>query len=125
MAMKRGRQGPWPRVSDNDMTERRAPDGYFVHPDGIFGTPERALAGPLRTGTSPGVGPRGRAVEAADTAQTDMGMDRISPRGFDPMGWPNKNQQAASGLVASQRRRPESRQESMLDAGYKSRRMRP
>lgn len=42
----------------------------------------RPLAGPLRTGTEPNVGPRGDPREGA----TDFGMDRIDPRSFDKIG---------------------------------------
>jgi hypothetical protein len=45
---------------------------------------DRQLAGPLRYGTMPPVGPKGGAVIGAGSS--DFGMDRITPRGFDPMG---------------------------------------
>lgn len=81
MAEKRYRQGPWPPRTDDQ------PEAFFQAP-GITERFHRSLAGPLRYGTSQGVGPRGssvanRRVEGA----SDMGMDRVDPRGdFDPMG---------------------------------------
>jgi hypothetical protein len=63
----------------------------------------RSLAGPLRLGTSPGVGPRG----AIRNGSSDLGMDRITPRGFDPMGTSLEREprQEASDLVAKEVRR--------------------
>ncbi|HEX3523943.1 MAG TPA: hypothetical protein VHT52_17885 [Stellaceae bacterium] len=61
----------------------------------------RPVAGPLRYGTEPRVGPRGKAVEAADSMMSDHGMDRISPRGMDPQGWPVWDRQPPSGLVST------------------------
>ena len=43
----------------------------------------RPLAGPLRLGTAPGVGPKGTGDNGGNS---DFGVDRISPRGFDPIG---------------------------------------
>jgi hypothetical protein len=69
----------WPTV-------KRNPDAYYLTGDG-FQRSDRQLAGPLRMGTSPGVGPRGAAVASVrDEERSDMGMDRVSPREFDPMG---------------------------------------
>jgi len=45
---------------------------------------DRSLVGPLRLATEPRVGPRGIVGDGA--INTDFGVDRISPRGFDPMG---------------------------------------
>lgn len=42
----------------------------------------RCLAGPLRMGTAPGVGPRG----GGNGAPSDLGMDRVNPRHVDPIG---------------------------------------
>lgn len=122
MARHAGRQGPWPRT-DVTGSGRNTPTGRFLSPDGVFAS-NRELVGPLRTGTAPGCGPRGRAVEAADSVETDMGLDRVTPRGRDPMGWPVKDPQPASGLVATQVRRPAGRAESMTEAGARSGRMR-
>lgn len=60
-----------------------SPPALTQSPDGLLNS-ARSLAGPLRIGTAPGVGPRG----APDGAylDTDLGVDRVSPRGFDPMG---------------------------------------
>lgn len=79
MARHRGRQGEWPIVKNN-------PTAYFLHPDGYFKS-DRELDGPKRFGTTPGVGPRGEAVATGRIeGRSDMGMDRVSPREFDPMG---------------------------------------
>jgi len=61
--------------------EKRGPDAFFATPDGYLKS-GRSLAGPLRLGTEPTTGPRG----AAGNGSSDFGMDRISPRGFDPIG---------------------------------------
>jgi hypothetical protein len=68
------KQSEWP-------TERE-PSATFVTPDGYLNS-ARSVAGPLRMGTEPRVGPRG-AVAGGNSS--DFGTDRISPRGFDPMG---------------------------------------
>ena len=77
--MSKENQRPWPRM--RDMTERRAPTAFFATADGYLKS-ERSLAGPLRLGTAPPIGPSG----AARNGSSDFGMDRISPRGFDPEG---------------------------------------
>ncbi|HEX3525259.1 MAG TPA: hypothetical protein VHT52_24610 [Stellaceae bacterium] len=73
------RQGEWPR-------EKRTPEAYF-QATGVTEKSNRSPAGPLRYGTSPGVGPRGRSA-ANDRVEvaSDFGMDRVDPREFDPMG---------------------------------------
>jgi hypothetical protein len=96
MAQKLGRQGEWPRVKGN-------PDAFVVTPD-AYERVDRNLAGPLRYGTSEGVGPRGRAIVAEDSERTDLGMDRVSPRGYDPMGWPVWGPQQPSDLVSRELR---------------------
>lgn len=78
-------QREWPRVREENGTERTSPVGHYLAPDAIERS-DRSLAGPLRLGTSPGVGPRGRAVLADYEQRSDMGTDRITPRDFDPMG---------------------------------------
>jgi len=78
--MPNEKQREWPRGRDTGV-ERNAPRAFFKHPDGYLRS-ERSLAGPLRLGTEPLVGPKG----AAGNGSSDFGMDRISPRGFDPMG---------------------------------------
>ena len=78
-------QREWPRGRENG-TERRSPTGFYVTADGYLRS-DRSLAGPLRTGTSADVGPRARGPVSGDvSARSDFGMDRISPRDFDPMG---------------------------------------
>jgi hypothetical protein len=76
MAEHRGRQGVWPPKTDNQ------PIADFKHPDGFLRS-ERSVAGPLRLGTEPRVGPNG-LVSGANVS--DFGMDRVTPRGFDPLG---------------------------------------
>jgi hypothetical protein len=71
------REGEWPRV-------KREIDARTLVPDGLTKS-ERAAAGPLRTGTAQGVGPRGVSA-GGESRTTDYGMDRISPRRFDPAG---------------------------------------
>lgn len=76
MAQHRGRQGEWPIV-------KREPDAYVLVPD-VFERTDRSLAGPLRFGTArDGVGPRGPLRQRESS---DFGMDRVSPREFDPIG---------------------------------------
>jgi hypothetical protein len=72
---KRERQSEWPVV-------KREPQVCFLTPT-AFQISDRSLVGPLRLGTAPGVGPRGREGAGGNS---DLGMDRVSPRGFDPMG---------------------------------------
>lgn len=69
MAQHRGRQGEWPRV-------QREPGAYFAVPDGYYRS-DRDVAGTLRMGTTPEVGPKGPAVIADREKLTDYGMDRI------------------------------------------------
>jgi hypothetical protein len=100
MAMHRGRQGEWPRV-------KREPDAWVLKPDGFERT-ERSLAGPLRTGTSQlhGVGPKGLSA-GGESRTSDFGMDRVSPREFDPMGTSSSRddqRRYPSELVARRRR---------------------
>jgi hypothetical protein len=73
--MAERKQGEWPTV-------KRQPVADFAVPDGYFRT-GRSVAGTLRMGTEPRVGPNGMLT---DGANSDMGMDRVSPRGFDPIG---------------------------------------
>jgi hypothetical protein len=98
MAQHEGKQGEWPRVRNN-------PTGYFQHPDGILKS-TRSLAGPLRLGTEDRVGPKGFL---RDGNASDFGMDRVSKRGFDPMGTSDSrdNAQEASSLLSRESRRSE------------------
>lgn len=97
MAQKRYRQGPWPPRTDDQ------PVGWFLAPD-CYQKSTRSVAGPLRLGTAPGVGPTGRA-DAGNAS--DFGQDRVSPRGFDPMGTSLERapRQEASELLAREIRR--------------------
>jgi hypothetical protein len=97
-----GRQGPWPRVRDEQQTK----DARFLHPNG-FQKYDRSLVGPLRFGTEPGVGPRGPAVALGRAEErSDMGVDRVSPREFDPMGtgMSRYRPQNESDLISRQKR---------------------
>lgn len=100
MAQKIGRQGEWPTVRGN-------PRGFFLTGNGVLRS-DRSLAGPLRTGTEPRVGPRAAGPSAGgESRSSDFGMDRVSPRGFDPMGTSLERQptQFPSDLVTEDVRR--------------------
>lgn len=80
-------QREWPRGKSSG-SEKGSPTGFFVTADG-YQRSDRQLAGPPRTGTSADVGPRARGPISGDvSARTDLGMDRISPRDYDPLGTP-------------------------------------
>ena len=106
--MAEEKQREWPRVRARDGTERRSPVGFYQSPDAIERS-NRSLVGPLRLGTSPGVGPRGAL---RDGFNSDFGVDRISPRGFDPMGTSLERapRQEASELVSREVRRSRQRE---------------
>jgi hypothetical protein len=78
--MTKETQRPWPRVRDTGV-ERRAPTAFFAAPDGYLKS-ERSLAGPLRMGTAPGIGPRG----AIRNGSSDFGMDRLEMKPVDRCG---------------------------------------
>jgi hypothetical protein len=97
MAQHERRQSEWPVV-------KRERIGDFVVPDGYLRS-DRPLAGPLRLGTEPRVGPRGLS---RDGTSSDFEMDRVSPRGFDPAGTSDTRapaQEASYLLSRSIRRR--------------------
>ena len=97
----------WPRTRETDGTERGSPSGFFQSRDGVLKS-GRSLAGPLRTGTEPRVGPRaGGRSATGEGRDSDFGMDRISPRGFDPIGTPDDRigPQPSSGLITEQVRK--------------------
>jgi hypothetical protein len=71
------------------------PVATFATADGYLRS-SRSLAGPLRTGTHPGVGPKGRVTGPGNSS--DFGLDRITPRDFDPMGTCRDR----SGVIASE-----------------------
>lgn len=87
MAEHRERQSEWPIVRGQKIADFAVPDGYFRS--------NRAVSGPLRMGTAPGVGPAG-LIEGAGSS-SDMGMDRVSKRGFDPVGTSNSRDNAQEG----------------------------
>jgi hypothetical protein len=68
----------WPKYKPGGGA-KGDPAATFVTPDGYLKS-DRSLA-TLKMGTSPGVGPKG-----ASNGATDFGSDRLSPRGFDPIG---------------------------------------
>ena len=83
-----------------------SPRAITVSPDTDLNS-ARSLVGSLRMGTAPGVGPRGNLGD--EFRDTDFGVDRITPRGFDPMGTSDARAplQESSELIdrAGQRRR--------------------
>ena len=79
--MSKENQREWPKGQERTGADRTAPVGRFVNPD-VITKSDRSLAGPLRMGTEPRVGPRG----AVQPGPSDYEMDRITPRGFDPIG---------------------------------------
>lgn len=92
------------------MPQRRAwpyggaadsPPALTQTPGGLLNS-ARSLAGPLRLGTAPGVGPRG----APPVGDTDFGMDRITPRPMDSIGqqYP-RGAPPESKLIARERNR--------------------
>lgn len=72
-------QREWPRGRENGAG-RNAPNATFAVPDGYLNS-ARSLAGPLRTSTSPDIGPRG----GGGATDSDFGLDKIRDR-FDPIG---------------------------------------
>lgn len=88
-------------------TIRGDPRARFLTADGFLSN-ERSLAGPLRTGTEPRVGPRARGpIEGGVSHESDFGMDRVSPRDFDPMGTTRTRRgEIPSDLVTGQVRKP-------------------
>jgi hypothetical protein len=93
--MSSDKEREWPVV-------KRNPTAFFQAP-GVLEKSTRAVAGPLRRGTERTVGPRG----APQPGGSDFGMDRVTPRGFDPMGTSDTRApaQEASELVSSQLRK--------------------
>ena len=79
-----------------------SPPAITVSPDTDLNS-ARSLVGPLRLGTEPRVGPRGNA-DGDGPRGSDFGVDRVSPRGVDPMGWPVKRTQEPSELISRGRR---------------------
>lgn len=94
-------QKPWPPTRRSG-TLRRDPTACFQAPD-ILERSDRSLAGPLRLGTEPRVGPKGGPMPGG----SDLGMDRVTPRGFDPMGTSLQREprQEGSELISRQVRR--------------------
>lgn len=97
-------QREWPR-SQADGSEKRGPNACFQGADGLFKS-NRDLAGPLRMGTDPKTGPKGGVIDADNSRMSDMGMDRVSPRDFDPIGTSrNRFGNISSKLIAENSRR--------------------
>ena len=79
-------QKEWPRGRETNGTERGSQTAWYRAP-GVWERSDRQMAGPLRTGTEPRVGPRAQGPRDGDRSYTsDMGMDRVDPRCFDPLG---------------------------------------
>ena len=81
-----------------------SPPALTQSPDGLWSSARR-FAGPLRAATEPRVGPRG--APSGETIATDLGVDRISPRRWDPIGTPDERSGAfpSSELIAREGRR--------------------
>ena len=81
-----------------------SPPALTQSPDGLWSSARR-FAGPLRAATEPRVGPRG--VIPDGVRESDLGVDRVTPRGFDPMGTSDTRAppQEASELIARVGRR--------------------
>jgi hypothetical protein len=84
--MPERKQSEWPPVKRNPVADFAVPAGYF--------RTGRPVSGPLRLGTTPGVGPAGLIM---DGSSSDFGMDRTTPRGFDPLGSHNTRQPPQEG----------------------------
>jgi hypothetical protein len=99
--MSKENQDAWPRTQ-RDGSGRTSPTAIFQAP-GLTEKSGRSVAGPLRLGTSPGAGPSG----AVSGRVSDHGMDRVSPRGFDPLGTSDTRApaQEASETISGQARR--------------------
>ena len=93
MAQHERRQSEWPVTKREKIGDFATPDGYLRS--------SRPLAGPLRIGTEPRVGPRGPMPEGTNS---DFGMDNVSPRWFDPMGNPNRRAPEFPGSTLLSRR---------------------
>lgn len=91
------KQSEWP-TGRSDGSEKRSPTAIYAAPDAYLKS-NRSVAGPLRMGTAPGVGPKGAIGGGFGS---DLGTDRVSKRGFDPIGTSDSrdNPQEASTLVS-------------------------
>jgi hypothetical protein len=94
-------QQAWPRMRRSGKAEGD-PRACFQAP-GLLEESNRSLTGPLRRGTEPRVGVKGQRMPGG----SDFGMDRVTPRGFDPMGTSDTRApaQEASELISSRVRR--------------------
>lgn len=100
--MTKESQREWPTQKPSG-SDRSAPRAIFATSDGYLNS-ERPIAGPLRMGTERRVGPKGAL---RDGAGSDFGVDRVSPRGFDPLGTSDVRapSQEASTLISREARR--------------------
>ena len=96
----------WPYANTDPYLNRDTARAYFATPD-CFLRSDRQLSGSHRTGTEPRVGPRENGPNAADYGrQSDFGMDRVSPRDFDPAGTPrNRFGEIPSSLITEKTQR--------------------
>jgi hypothetical protein len=95
MAMHRGKQREWPTV-------KRNPEAFFLTPD-CFQRSDRKVAGPLRYGTAPNVGPKSRGF-LDDRRSSDFGMDRLEQRPVDSIGLKYPETDPPVSLIANQLR---------------------
>jgi len=98
--MTQENQRGWLHGRRTDGTERRSPTGFFNSPDTIQRS-NRSVAGPLRTGTAPGAGPRG----APPAGSSDFEMDRLEHRAFDHIGQKYPQSDPKVGLISKEVRR--------------------
>jgi hypothetical protein len=76
------------------------PTGWFQSPDCVLRS-DRSIAGPLRLGTAPGVGPKGGRVNG----DSDFGMDRLEQRPVDRIGQKYPEVDSPVELVSRETRR--------------------
>ena len=76
-----GNKGWTPPGYKENGASRGDPVGRFLTADGFLNS-ARSLAGPLRLGTEPRVGPKG----AARNGSTDFDMDRLEQKPVDRIG---------------------------------------
>lgn len=96
MAQHRGKQGEWPIVKRNPVACYQTADATLRS--------DRELVGPLRFGTSQGVGPRGAAVVADAARASDFGTDRLR-KAMDSIGVKYPETDAPIPLISEQVRR--------------------
>lgn len=98
--MSKENQNSWPRMNSDDAS---GPTAFYATVNGYLKS-NRSLSGPLRRGTTRGVGPEGLI---AGSVVSDFGVDRITPIGFDPLGTSDVRapSQEKSTLISRQTRK--------------------